>query len=183
MSYFVTALRRTITASVSVCVLAFNTFGIDFDLTFGSAGKFMTTFADVGQPSSAGAAVYIQAASGRVVIVGRHQQQGADGRNSGIVLAGLTPIGTLDSNFGVGGKIVNWSFTSNRLLIDSAMLADSSIVVLYQLLQVPATNSPGLIKYTPDGQIDTSFNANVQLVENQTIPVIMTPGANGKIYV
>src|SRR5688572_833930 len=183
MKYSTLLLPKAIGAVIGVCAVAFNAFSIDFDLSFGSAGKFMTTFADVGQPSSAGRSIYIQPASGRTVIVGPHQQQGVTGRTSGFVLAGLTPLGTLDSGFGTGGKIVNWSSASSRNLIDSVMLADGSIVVFYQFVQAPSIYSPGLLKYTPDGQADTSFNANVQLVENQTIPVIMAAGANGRLYV
>src|SRR5687768_143985 len=183
MKHFTILLPKAIGMAIVICVFAFNAFSIEFDLSFGSSGKFMTTFADVGQPSSAGTTVYIQPASGRVVIIGSHQQQGDAGRTNGIVLAGLTPLGTLANGFGTGGKIVNWSSVSSRYLVDSVMLADGSIVVFYQFLQTPSTNSPGLLKYTSDGQVDTAFNANVQLVENQTIPVIMATGANGKLYV
>jgi uncharacterized delta-60 repeat protein len=165
-----------------VASMAINCAALGFDATFGSGGKFTTSFSATGQPSSTGTDVFIQP-SGRIVVVGQHQQQGTSGRTNGFGLAGLTASGTLDSSFGVGGKAVSWSPDFHQTLTDSRMSADGSVLILYQRYQSATMNRALLVKYTPSGQIDSNFLADVDLFPNQTTPVLVAPGSAGKIYV
>ena len=171
----------SITLLLALIFLSTNILAIGFDGTFGTGGKFMTTFASTGDPSSFATRVFIQP-SGRIVAVGTHQQQGGDGRVSGVALAGLTTAGTLDSTFGSGGKTLIWSFIASQGLADADMVPDGSILVLHQYLQFPSTNKPILAKFTVNGHPDTAFSANLEITLNQTGPVRIAAAADGKIY-
>jgi uncharacterized delta-60 repeat protein len=175
------ALLRTIAPSIVLFGLALNVFGIGFDLAFGSSGRFLATFGDTGQPSSSGSNIYVQP-SGRIVVLGRHQQQGGNGRVNGIAMVGLTFAGVLDSGFGSSGKVLQWSSDANQQLVNSAMLPNGAILLFYQYQQNPSTNRPTLSKFTPDGQPDETFSANLEINPNQTTAVIMASAKNGKIY-
>jgi len=133
--------RKFLFLTVLTSVLASTTFAIGFDLTFASSGKFMTSFADSGQPSSGGSAVFIQP-SGRIVVVGSHSQQGTTGRTTGIAIAGLTHGGSLDPTYGTGGKILTWSPTFHRFPTKSLALGDGSILVFHQMWESASANRP-----------------------------------------
>ena len=176
--------RRIHTAVILLALLLLGSqiaVAIEFDISFGSGGKFMTSFGSTGQPSSGGSQVFIQPA-GRIVAVGTHSQQGTSSRTSGFGIAGLTSFGTLDVNYGVGGKVVEWNADSHSFLTKSLMLPDGSILVLYQQWQSVSSNRPVLVKYTPGGQLDTSFNADLIVAPNETSPVIIAPALGAKIY-
>lgn len=182
MSIFHHSFPRLLVPIVVVGFVA-QTLAIGFDSTFATAGKFIATFSGTGEPTSIGTAVYLQP-GGRIVVVGRHQQQGTDARRDGAIMVGLTPLGVLDTTFGDNGKVFNWDPATNRQLNDSAMLPDGSILALTFFFQPPSTVSPSLLKYTSNGQIDPSFNANlVTGTGSNPLPQLLTPGANGKIYV
>jgi uncharacterized delta-60 repeat protein len=169
--------------AASICFsLAANSFAIGFDSTFGTGGKFMTSFSDAGQPSSAGTDVFLQP-SGRIVVVGQHQQQGTTSRTSGFALAGLTTAGILDGGFGVAGKSVSWNPDFHQFLTESRMSSDGAIFILYQRYQSAAMNRALLVKYTPSGQIDSNFLADIDIFPNQTTPVLIALGSGGKTYV
>ena len=162
--------------------LASNTLAIGFDATFGSGGKFMTVFADGGQPSSYGFRVFLQP-SGRIVIVGVHTQDMVQGRRYGIGLAGLTPGGILDSGFGNGGRMLFIDAAADQSPLGFLMQSDGSILVLYQRQQSVDNNAPGMVKYTANGQVDTTYQADVQVTPNQTAAMLMARGSGGKVYV
>ncbi|HUR97671.1 MAG TPA: hypothetical protein VMZ26_06325 [Pyrinomonadaceae bacterium] len=173
--------RRAFSFVISLCLLASTCAAIALDTTFGSGGKFTTTFSDTGDPHSTASRVFVQP-SGRIVVVGRHQQQGSDGRVSGIALVGLTTSGSLDTNFGTGGKVLIWNSAGHSLLTDAHMLTDGSLLLLYQVVQ-PNTQTPILVKYTPNGQPDPSFSADAQIrITPATQSVRLAPGINGKTY-
>src|SRR5689334_10033313 len=121
---------RVLTTALLVACLISTSFGIDLDGSFGTGGRFTTTFASTNSPSSFGRYVYVQP-SGRVVTVGSHSQLTSDGRMNGIAVAGLTGGGVLDGTFGNGGKILLWDSISNQSLADSVMLPDGSLLFLY----------------------------------------------------
>jgi hypothetical protein len=56
-------------------------FPITPDPAFASGGKFTTAFASTGSPNSTARSVFIQP-SGRIVIVGTHRQQSANGQTA-----------------------------------------------------------------------------------------------------
>lgn len=174
--------RSAICAVLCVSILASSSFALGLDATFGGGGKFMTVFSDTGDPSTSASRVFVQP-SGRIVVVGRHQQQGADGRVTGIAIAGLTIGGVLDTNFGTGGKVLIWNSGGHALLQDAQMLADGSLLLFYQLLHVPNIQMPVLVKYTPTGQIDGTFNADPRISPAPTtLSIKLALGATAKIY-
>ena len=154
---------------------------IDFDSSFGAAGKFTTSFADSGAPSSWGGQVFVQS-SGRVVVVGSHFQQGTISRTGGVAIVGLTPAGVLDNTFGTGGKILLWSPSFQRYHLNSIMLGDGSILVFCQIWESEFSNRPVIVKFTADGQPDPSFTATLDPFPNQTSPIMIANAAGGKIY-
>ncbi len=162
--------------------MTLNCAAIGFDATFGSGGKFTTSLSATGQPSSTGTDVFIQQ-SGRIVVVGQHQQQGTSGRTNGFGLAGLTASGVLDPSFGSDGKSVSWNPDFHQTLTDSRMSSDGAILILYQRYQSPSMNRALLVKYTPTGQVDSNFLADIDIFPNQTTPVLVALGSVGKIYV
>lgn len=162
--------------------LASNTLAIGFDPTFGSGGKFTTVFADGGQPSSSGSRVFLQP-TGRIVIVGGHTQDMVQGRRYGIGLAGLTPGGILDAGFGNSGRMLFIDAAANQYHLGSLMQSDGSIIVLYHRWQSVDNNAPGVVKFTANGQVDPTYQADVQVTPNQTSPVLMARGSGGKAYV
>ena len=123
-------LRLIISIAVGLS-LAINSFAIDFDATFGSGGKFMTSFSATGQPSSGGNQLFIQP-SGRIVVVGTHLQQGTSSRTSGFALAGLTPAGVLDTGFGSGGRVLSWDPIKHQFFSSSMMVTGGSILVCFK---------------------------------------------------
>jgi uncharacterized delta-60 repeat protein len=173
---------RIAVATALLFFITTNSVAIGFDSSFGSGGKFMTSFADTGQPSSSGRRVFLQP-SGRIVVAGSHQQQGATGTSIGFALAGLTPGGLLDTNFGTGGKVVSWNASEQRFPTDFMMLSDGSIIVLHETWQSASNHRPVLIKLTPNGQADPAFQADLDIVANQTWPVRLAIASGGKIYV
>lgn len=162
--------------------LAAPCFPIALDGTFGSGGKFTATFSETGDPSTSGARVFVQP-SGRVVAIGRHNQQAGEGRASGIAIAGITSGGVLDTGFGTGGRILIFNPTGTYHFADAMMLDDGSFLVFYQFLQSPSTHTPILAKYTATGQPDPNFNADLRLsglFPTQSLKI--APDTNGKIY-
>jgi uncharacterized delta-60 repeat protein len=175
--------RVVTTVVLCLSLLTSAVLAIGLDGTFASGGKFTTSFADTGDPSASASRVFVQP-SGRIVVVGRHQAQGTNGRMNGIAMAGLTVGGTLDGTFGGGGKVLIWSPIGNSNLADVLMLADGSFILLYQYLQAPNTQLPVLVKYTPNGQPDGAFTADPRISPTTptTQSIKLAQGANSKIY-
>lgn len=144
----------------------------------------MTGFGSTGDPSSFGTHVFLRSPSGRIVIVGRYQAQGVDGRTSGIAMAALTSSGTLDPNFGSGGKVLIWSSFQFTGLSDAAMNSDGSILLFSQFLTLPTgANRCILVRYTADGTPDPTFNPDLVIGQGQLLPVKIRVAPSGKIYV
>ena len=177
-----TSPRLFFVASILCASLASSTLAISFDPTFGSGGKFTGVFADGGQPSSNGERVFLQP-TGRIVIVGGHVQDAVQGRRYGIGLAGLTPAGILDAGFGNGGRMLFIDAAADQYHLGSLMQSDGSIIVLYQRWQSVDNNAPGVVKFTANGQVDPTYQADVQVTPNQTSPMLMARGSGGKAYV
>ena len=174
--------RFAIFVALSVCLLVPTCFAIALDGTFGSGGKFTTSFADNGSPSASASRVFVQP-SGRIVVIGWHQAQGVQGRVNGIAMAGLTTAGVLDDTFGSDGKVLIWMSNGNIQLTDAKMLGDGSFVLLYQFTQAPNTPIPVLVKYTANGQPDGTFSADPRVSPTPTTQsIILALGNQGKIY-
>ena len=98
----------------------YNTDGL-LDPSFGTNGKVLTLFA----PGYGGAGTVALQSDGKIVASG----YGYQGTNSNLSLARYTADGSLDSSFGLGGKVFT-PFGDISLGNDAAVQADGKIVVL-----------------------------------------------------
>jgi uncharacterized delta-60 repeat protein len=177
--------RLTTKSRVLLCIgllLALNhqTFSIDFDPNFGTNGRFITTFGDGADPSSAAYTVLLQS-TGRIIVVGPHTQ-GTSPRTVGIGLVGLTGGGALDGNFGTLGKTLVWSPSHQRSPANSILLGDGTILVLHHLWESATNNRPAIARFNPNGTFDSTFDPNLDVAPNGTSPVRIAIASDGKMY-
>lgn len=173
------SILRITLAFALVALLAQPGLAITFDFSFGTNGKFMTTFSDTGSPSSAGAEVFFQP-SGRILVVGSHSQQGTSSRTSGIAIAALTLNGGLVPDYGTAGKVLAWSPIISISRTNSVMLADGSMLLFHQH-SGSSESRPAISKYSPGGIFDPTYNPDLDLFPNQTLAVRIAQAGGGKI--
>jgi uncharacterized delta-60 repeat protein len=122
------------------------------DSTFGAAGQVTTSF---GAGAECIEDILIDK-SGRIVAVGWAEDRGA-GKDSVFALARYQPDGSLDSTFGVGGKVTT-SFSG--YYADSALAAaldgDGKVVVAGES-ESSSTDVCSLARYNTDGSLDSTF--------------------------
>jgi len=123
------------------------------DNTFGSGGKVTTFFDSVGFAYAY--AVAIQQ-DGKIIAVGRSHPDTLDGAGT---LARYNPDGTLDSTFGVGGKVF-LNYWEMGAAWDVALQPDGRIVVAGG-----AFSNPALFRCNADGSSDSTFGTNGSVVE------------------
>lgn len=156
------------------------------DPTFGTGGKFTTTFSISGNPEPTfGQDIYVQP-NGRIVAFGVHSGPGAIAPIKSITLMGLLPDGTLDPSFGTGGKIIlhDPSGAVERLYTDSEMLAGGKFLLLSSFFIAPNSHSPSLVRLNNDGSPDTAFSADITVAPSGSNKALkMTVSPDGKIYV
>lgn len=120
----------------------------DLDVTFGNGGKVTTSF---GSSAALGSDLTTQP-DGKIIVVG------CAGCDQGIVaLARYNLNGTLDSTFGVGGKVttVVSDFWGNA--IDVVLQSDGKIVVAGQSSSFTAPSVVLVVRYNQNGSLDSSF--------------------------
>jgi uncharacterized delta-60 repeat protein len=121
------------------------------DTTFGTGGEVLTTFAG---PATVTDAVLTR--DGKIVVVGT-----ADNGPlccPEFALARYNGDGTLDTGFGMGGKVLTSFGTAfNSSISDVVVQADGKIVVLGSATSSPSRVFFALVRYNPDGSLDTSF--------------------------
>jgi uncharacterized delta-60 repeat protein len=121
----------------------------NLDNSFGAGGKVTTEV--VANAMDEGRGVVIQP-NGKIVVAGQAQTDAL----SDFALAGYNPDGTLDSNFGTGGRVVTHlvgNSATNALLLqpNGKLIAAGSM-----------TSSNGdfaLVRYNSDGSVDGSFGS------------------------
>lgn len=151
------------------------------DSTFGTDGRVTVDFPFAATYSSDGIYIFVQP-SGRIVVVGRHLQSGPDGTKSGVVMAGLTPLGLMDTTFGGSGKTLDWQPNTSVGLSDAQMLADGKIMRLGQFISIPATFSARLYRHGVNSSTEDFF-PDLHVSESQPIPVKVAVRSDGKILV
>ncbi|MUG95782.1 tandem-95 repeat protein [Scytonema sp. UIC 10036] len=114
------------------------------DTGFGNGGKVITAISNGSEVSHS---VVIQP-DGRILVAG-----GVDNdTNSDFALVRYNPNGSLDTSFGVGGKVITDLGSSNELAYDVAMQSNGKIVVAGQ-----SNSKFALTRYNSNGSLDTSF--------------------------
>jgi uncharacterized delta-60 repeat protein len=139
-------------ADADFAVVRYNTEGT-LDLTFSGDGKLTTNF-------NAGVAEAAQRVAidmlGRLVVVG---QSGTD-----FALARYLSDGTLDSSFGIGGKVTT-DFGGNEGIVGVAIEATGKIVV-GGFSQLTNQRDIALAKYNANGTLDTTFGTGGKVLTN-----------------
>ena len=134
----------------------FNADGI-LDQTFGSNGSVQTTFGD---PSAEGNDVVLQA-DGKIIVVG-FTGAGSYSALNDFAVVRYNSDGTLDSGFGVGGKVTtHFPGISNTGSIATCALlqGDGKLVVGGHYVNQSAPEEFALARYNPDGSLDSSFGS------------------------
>jgi uncharacterized delta-60 repeat protein len=173
---------RTTTGSGTDFFLArFNMTGA-LDTSFGSGGMVYTSFGNNGDEAYA---IVVQT-DGKIVLAGRtFLPTGAVG-----ALARYNPNGSLDSNFGSGGKVV-LSADGFAIANGLALQADGKIVAVGEADPVSGGGWPqdfGVVRYLTNGTLDPSFGSGgiVLTAPASTAPNTATAvaiQADGKIVV
>jgi uncharacterized delta-60 repeat protein len=135
------------------------------DPSFGAGGKVRTPF-EAGQSSAAGLAVM---PDGRFVVAGDIDIGGSQGVL--VALARYRPDGTLDPTFSGDGK-VNAQFpgAAHYTVSAVALQSDGRIVVGGTVVMANGDSAFGLMRFTADGALDTTFGSTQRGVETTTSP-------------
>lgn len=138
-------------------------FNIDgsLDTSFGENGKVVTDFAGFEEYSIDFVNKMILQPDGKIILVG--------GRNAGIsdaIMARYNPDGTMDSTFGVSGKVIinlpEENYFRSTELFSAALQTDGKIMisvgVIWQGANPAATKSETFVsRLNTDGSLDTSY--------------------------
>ena len=129
----------------------------DLDTSFGSGGKVVTS---IGSGDDRAHAMVMQG-DGKLVVAGYSY----NGSNNDFCVVRYNEDGTLDTDFGTGGKVLTDFGGTNDEANGVAVQTDGRIVVVGGALSGSTSKVFALARYHPDGTLDTSFG----------------PGATGKI--
>lgn len=136
-------------STTGFALVRYNSDGL-LDASFGNQGKVVTSISGTSTQDSINSIV-IQP-DGKIVAAGRVLGNFADS-----ALARYNPDGSLDSSFGVAGKVINSISTRDDLLSDVALQTDGKLVAS-GFAWAPTTNNDFLVaRYNPDGTRDSSF--------------------------
>jgi uncharacterized delta-60 repeat protein len=124
----------------------------DLDLSFGNGGKVITDFFG---NSDFGNAIDVQS-DGRIVVAGSSIGDNTSAF-SDFALARYNPNGSLDSSFGVGGKVIT-DFGEDEAVSAIAIQPDGKIMAAGSIAGKGAASIDFLIaRYNPDGSLDATF--------------------------
>jgi uncharacterized delta-60 repeat protein len=138
------------TSGASFAVTRYNADGTP-DLTFGVDAKVETTFTGF----AAQARQAVLQTDGKIVVAGDVKENIASGVKSSFVLARYNSNGSLDTDFGSGGRVVN-SFSEDAGLTTIALQSDGKIVVAgYRVIN--ADYKFAVARYDSSGALDSTF--------------------------
>jgi uncharacterized delta-60 repeat protein len=144
--------------TASIALLRYNADGSP-DASFGSQGAVLTTIPD--------AFVYGDAAvlqpDGKIVVAGFDDSTA--GPNE-FLLARYDPDGTLDPTFGAGGIVTTLVGDGNSEALGVALQPDGKIVAGGDAID-SNVNRSALVRYLPDGSLDTSFGTDGIVLDTQ----------------
>lgn len=177
--------RSTFRCLLAILLLSSFVSSGSLDPTFGTGGKFTTSFPDsTGGYRSSGFRIFHQSAQ-RIVAAGTFTNMGPDGQATGVVIIGLTGGGAPDGTFGPSaGMITDWDQVSHIGLSDAIVFSDGKFLRLSQHFPIFGQPAAKVIRYTVDGINDPSFSADINLVPNSnTIPLKASILPSGKVMV
>jgi len=132
----------------------------DFDKHFG-VGQTGMVMTDVGSLSTDIASSIAIRESGRIIVAGSSY----DGKKDSFAMVGYQPDGTLDLDFGFGGKVITSDEIKANAYIAGIVLENEGSIVAVGT----ADYNPGLYltlaKYNSDGSLDKSFGGKGIFIE------------------
>ncbi len=149
----------------------------ELDFTFGIGGKVNT---DGASRNRSGGSVAVQS-DGKILVAG--DIDGEDLRFSPVLLR-YNVDGALDSGFGTGGRVFH-DFGSSFTLFginSMAVQSDGKIVVAGQVSDA-STGNFALVRYHPDGSLDTSFGGTGLVTGPNGAGLSVAVQGDGKILV
>ena len=140
----------------------------DLDLRFGGSGKVVTRPCSAAIPHWGWATVAKVQSDWKIVVAG--QCNVADPSGSGgarVTLIRYNPNGSVDTSFGadgiVIGRIEEWGNESNDLTIQP----DGKLL----LLAYRSSGQPALVRFQPDGNLDSTFGSGGIVVVDVGLPI------------
>lgn len=127
----------------------------DLDQTFGESGKVTARFFGKGAFAFAAA---LQS-DGKIIAAG------GNSTTVGFSLARFNTDGTLDNSFGEAGKVVT-DFNGFAFVQAVAVQVDGKIVAAGVGNNVSGTREFALVRYLPDGQLDSTFGSGGRVTTN-----------------
>lgn len=152
----------------------------NLDTSFGGDGKVATNFFGYDDGISA---LTIQQ-DGKIIAAG-YAANGTEYSSYDFALARYNPDGSLDTNFSDDGKLTTDFFGNYDIANDIFLLPDGKILVTGQTND-SSKSYIGVVRYYPDGSLDTSFNGSGKVstsFENGAIGGAITLQSDGKIIV
>jgi uncharacterized delta-60 repeat protein len=146
------------------------------DASFGSGGKVITGLGTSSDEWATGIA--LQSDGGLVIA-------GSTADPSNFSLARYNSNGTLDANFGVGGKVITDFGTIAEGALGVALQSDGRIVTAGYAYTNGATGDFALVRYNADGTLDTSFGSGGKVTTdfgtNSDLAAALAIQSDGKI--
>ena len=131
------------------------------DGTFGSGGKVTTTFGSI----EGGANAVALQSDGKIVAAGRSRTS----TGSVIALVRYNSDGSLDTGFGVGGKVTTSVGSSDDGANAVALQSDGKIVVAGTSLMTGSSYDFAVLRYNPNGSLDTSFDGDGKVTTSLSV--------------
>lgn len=154
----------------------------DLDKSFGTQGKVITDFYDGTDVGSN----LLLTPDGQILIGGAATKVSVSDH---FALARYHADGSLDQNFGTGGKQATRRISESKIVNDGitgfGRLSDGRIIACGQGFQ-NGNQGLALLSYLPNGQLDTSFGGDgavITLDVSQTFPLALTIDQQDRIVV
>ena len=144
-------------STVDFCLIRYKANG-GLDSTFGTNGRVITP---VGAYDDHIQFVMLQP-DGKIVAVGNSYSQ----INSDFALVRFNSNGTLDSSFGVAGKVITAVGPYDDYAYQSAIQSDGKIVVVGNSSDSTYVSAFAVVRYNANGGIDSSFGQNGRIVKH-----------------
>jgi uncharacterized delta-60 repeat protein len=142
---------QDVSSDRSFALVRYNTDG-SLDSSFGAGGKVTTRFFNA---DDFAAAVVLQP-DGKIVAAGAALHAGA---SYDFAAARYNTDGSLDSSFGVGGKVTIDFFGNGDQALAIARQPDGKLVLAGIAFNLSTDNDFALVRYNIDGTLDSSFGA------------------------
>jgi len=143
--------------TVDFCLIRYKANG-GIDSTFGSNGR---SIGPVGTQANYIECIILQP-DGKIIAIGNSYNQ----INSDFVLLRYNNNGTIDSSFGVSGKVITAVGLYDDYAYKAAIQSDGKIVVAGSSVDSTYVSAFAVVRYNTNGGIDSSFGKNGRIVKH-----------------